>query len=97
MRFQRVTQRTKDVFNKFTPVFDKYHGHKVGIPVGGGILTVIMTVLIYTIFIFLFTIFNRPIISNFPSIVSEVKIILFAFTSFAFLGLYDDLNKIFFW
>ena len=97
MRFQRVTQRTKDVFNKSTPVFDKYHEHKAGIPVGGGILTVIMTVLIYSVFIFLFTIFDRPIISNFPSIVSEVKIILFAFTSFAFLGLYDDLNKIFFW
>lgn len=97
MRFQRVAQRTKDVFNKSTPVFDKYHEHKAGTPVGGGILTVIATVLIFSIFIFFFTIFNRPIISNFPSIVSEVKIILFAFISFAFLGLYDDLNKIFFW
>ncbi len=96
-RFQRVAQKTKDVFNKSTPVFDKYHDHKAGTPVGGGILTVITTVLVYSIFIFMFTIFNRPIISNFPSIVSEVKIMLFAFISFAFLGLYDDLNKIFFW
>ncbi len=60
-------------------------------------MTVITTVLVYSIFIISFTLFDRPIISNFPSIVSEVKIILFTFTSFAFLGLYDDLNKIFFW
>jgi UDP-N-acetylmuramyl pentapeptide phosphotransferase/UDP-N-acetylglucosamine-1-phosphate transferase len=41
--------------------------------------------------------FGKKIYSNYPSFVSEVKIILFTFISFSFLGLYDDLNKIFFW
>ncbi len=97
MSFQRVAQRTKDAFNRSTPVFDKYHDHKAGTPVGGGILTVITTVIVFTIFTLFFTILDRPLLSNFPSIISEVKIILFTFIGFAFLGLYDDLNKIFFW
>jgi phospho-N-acetylmuramoyl-pentapeptide-transferase len=41
--------------------------------------------------------FNFKVPTNYPSMLAEVKIILFAFVSFAFLGVYDDLNKIFFW
>lgn len=96
LKFQRVSQRTKDAFNKSTPVFDKYHKSKVGVPVGGGILTVVTTVFLFSFFIFLFVLFNKSIQTNFPSIIAEIKIILFTFVSFAFLGLYDDLNKILF-
>lgn len=97
IKFQRREQKTRDVFNKTTPIFDKLHGHKKGTPVGGGILITIITLLFFSLFILLFILIRKPMISNYPSVISEIKIILFTFTSFALLGLYDDLNKIFLW
>ncbi len=97
LKFQRIAQKTKDAFNRRTPIFDKYHGHKVGIPVGGGILTVATTVSLFAFLMMLFVFFDQPLQSNFPSIIAEVKIILFAFIGFAFLGILDDLSKIFLW
>lgn len=97
LKFQRANQKTKDAFNKPTPIFDKFHQHKSGTPVGGGILIVFLTTILFAIFLFLFALFNQTLNSNYPSVVAEIKIILFSFMSFAFLGIYDDLNKIFFW
>lgn len=97
MKFQRKDQATKDAFDKPTPIFDKFHQHKSGTPVGGGILIVILTTILFIFFLFLFALFNQSLHSNFPSVIGEIKIILFTFISFAFLGIYDDLNKIFFW
>ncbi len=97
MKLQRPFQKTLDAFNMPTPIFDMFHKHKKGTPVGGGILIVALTTFLFVYFLFLFVIFNRSITSNYPSIIAEIKIILFTFISFAFLGAYDDLNKIFFW
>src|SRR3982750_1448785 len=97
LKFQRSSQKTRDAFNKPTPIFDKFHQHKSGTPVGGGIIIVIMTTVLFGLFLFLFALFNTSFHSNYPSVIAEIKIILFAFISFAFLGVYDDLNKIFFW
>ncbi len=97
LKLQRTSQKTKDAFNRHTPIFDKFHNHKAGTPVGGGILTVVLTVIIFAIFLLLFVFFNKSIQSNFPSIIAEIKIILFTFIGFAFLGVYDDLSKIFLW
>lgn len=97
LKFQRAHQKTRDAFNRATPVFDKFHAHKAGTPVGGGVLTVITTVFLYALILLLFIFFNRPIHTSYPSIISEIKIILFTFISFALLGVYDDLSKIFFW
>lgn len=97
MKLQRPMQKTLDAFNMPTPIFDLFHKHKKGTPVGGGILIVGLTTFLFIYFLVLFVLFNRPITSNYPSIIAEIKIILFAFISFAFLGAYDDLNKIFFW
>lgn len=97
LKLQRAAQQTRDAFNKPTPVFDKFHQHKQGIPVGGGILVLLTTIFIYTLFSFLFILFNKKIIANYPSATAEIKILLFTFVSFALLGIYDDLSKIFFW
>ena len=96
-KFQRAIQKTRDAFNKPTPIFDKFHQHKKGTPVGGGILLAITTVLLFFIFLFLYFLFDKEIISNYPSVVAEIKILIFTFLSFGFLGIYDDLNKIFLW
>ena len=55
-KFQRAKQQTKDAFNQPTPIFDKFHQHKKGTPVGGGILLALTTVFLFfthPIFIFL--------------------------------------------
>lgn len=96
-KFQRANQKTKDIFNKPTPIFDKFNEHKKGTPVGGGILVLATTTFVFFLFIFLYWFFRQKILTNYPSIASEIKIILFTFISFGFLGLFDDLNKIFLW
>ncbi|MGB9707166.1 MAG: phospho-N-acetylmuramoyl-pentapeptide-transferase [Microgenomates group bacterium] len=97
LKLQRPLQKGRDVLNKPTPIFNRFHQHKTGTPVGGGILILLTTVFIYLIFIFTYLFIYKKIPSNYPSVIEEVKIILFAFISFSFLGLFDDLSKIFFW
>jgi len=97
LKFQRAHQETKDAFNKPTPIFDKFNRHKKGTPVGGGILILVTTAIVFFVFIFLYWLLQKKILTNYPSIASEIKIIMFTFISFGALGLLDDLNKIFFW
>lgn len=97
LKLQRRDQQTKDAFNKPTPIFDKLHNHKQGTPIGGGILLVITTIILYALSLVLFFIIRKPFSANYPSFGSEVKIILFTFVGFAVLGLFDDLSKMFQW
>ncbi len=97
IKVQRAKQETKDVFNKPTPIFDRFHNHKQGTPVGGGMLITLTTIIIFSLFISLYVFFNKKLEINYPSIFSEIKILFFTFISFALLGVYDDLTKIFFW
>jgi len=94
IKFQRQKQKTKDPFNQLTPIFDFFHRKKAGVPVGGGILIVSTTLLLYAFFLSLFYLFNVPIISIFENASKEIVIVFFTFFSFALLGFYDDLNKI---
>ncbi len=96
-KMQRAQQKTKDAFNKSTPIFDKFNKHKAGTPVGGGLLIIASTSLLYLIFVSSFNPFKIPLQTNFPSIFAESKILLFTILSFGLLGVYDDLAKIFFW
>lgn len=97
LKVQRQKQETKDAFNRPTPIFDKFHQHKTGTPVGGGILIMLTTLGVFFFFIFMYFFLHKKILSNFPSLIAEIKIILFAFISFGILGIYDDLSKIFLW
>lgn len=97
MKLQRRDQQTKDAFDKPTPIFDKLHNHKQGTPVGGGILLVLTTIILYTIFLVVFLLIRKPFQANYPAFGSEIKIILFSFVGFAVLGLYDDFSKMFQW
>ena len=97
LKFQRAKQTTRDVFNKLTPIFDKFHHLKAGTPVGGGLLIIINTVILFICSLVGYLYFNANLRSNYPSLVGEIKILLFTFVFFALLGLYDDLKKIFFW
>src|SRR3712207_1240480 len=77
IKLRRKDQKTVDIFNKPTPVFDKFNGWKVGTPFGGGVLIIaVVTVLsLWSYGIF-----------NVTSSLSEIFIILFSLISFGVLG-----------
>ncbi len=95
LKLQRQKQQTKDAFNKPTPIFDKFNQHKSGTPVGGGLLIIFNTLVVFFAFLALFFFSGNKLIANYPSLINEIKIILFSFIAFGLLGLYDDLAKIF--
>lgn len=91
-RFQRLKQKTLDAFDKRTPIFDHFHQKKAGTPVGGGILIIALTTLLFPLSLLLMKYFWVPVTSVYPMF-SEIKILLFTFVSFGLLGLLDDAKK----
>jgi len=85
IKLRRHKQATRDMFNKRTPIFDKFNSWKTGTPFGGGIL-VILVVTIWTLWAY--GIFNVHVNGW------EVFVIFFSFISFGLLGFYDDFKKI---
>lgn len=85
VKLRRQNQKTVDIFNKPTPLFDKYNKWKVGTPFGGGALIIgVVTVL---------SLWSYGIFDVNASI-WEVFVLLFTFLSFGVLGLYDDIKKL---
>src|SRR5690348_10935545 len=95
-RMQRLHQKTLDAFDKRTPIFDKFHQKKAGTPVGGGLLIILITTVLFPLTLLLMKYFWLPITAVYP-IASEIKILLFTFISFGALGLLDDIKKTFGW
>ncbi|MFH0749793.1 MAG: phospho-N-acetylmuramoyl-pentapeptide-transferase [Candidatus Gottesmanbacteria bacterium] len=93
---QRLKQETRDAFNKRTPIFDKFHQMKAGTPVGGGLLIILVTTILFPLTLLLMKYFWIPITAVYP-IAAEIKILLFTFISFGLLGFLDDVKKTFVW
>lgn len=86
IKFLRRKQKTLNLFNEPAKVFDKLSAGKVGTPVGGGLL-IIVVVSILSLWAFgLFRIEVR---------LWELFVLLFTFVGFGALGLYDDFKKMF--
>lgn len=85
VKFRRQQQITKDMFNKHTPTFDKFNSWKVGTPVGGGVL-IILVVTVWTLWAYG--------ILGIPVKLWEVFVLFFSFITFGILGFYDDLKKL---
>jgi phospho-N-acetylmuramoyl-pentapeptide-transferase len=94
LRIRRLKQTTLDAFNKRTPIFDKFHQKKAGTPVGGGLLIIWITTLLFPLMLLLMKYFWIPVTSVYP-MMSEIKILLFTFISFGILGFLDDAKKTF--
>lgn len=85
IKLRRQKQHTVDIFNKPTPVFDKYNEWKVGTPFGGGALIVLVVTILS---LWSYGIFSVEVSEW------EVFVLLFSFISFGILGFYDDLKKL---
>ena len=92
-KLQRLEQKTRDAFDKRTPIFDKLPQHKAGTPVCGGLLIIVVTTILLPLFLLMMKYFWLPVTSVFP-LISEIKVVLFAFLSFGLLGLVDDMKNI---
>jgi len=95
LRFRRQNQETLDAFGKRTPIFDKFHANKAGVPVGGGLLVVMMVSLFFALMLPALSYFGIEITSLHNNSQAEVNVLFFTFLSFAILGLYDDIKKFF--
>lgn len=93
-RLTRRDQKTKDFQDKPTPIFDRFHRHKKGTPVGGGFLIVILVSLLFSL-LFPLGKYLGVFVTHVYPIAEEINIIFFTFLSFALLGLYDDIMKFF--
>ena len=94
LKFTRRDQKTRDAFNKRTPIFDKLHAHKKGTPVGGGLLVISVVSLLFFL-LFPLAKYLGVFVTNVYPIKEEIHIIFFTFISFGILGLYDDIMKFF--
>jgi len=94
IKFQRKEQVTTDAFGKRTTVFDFFHSHKAGTPVGGGILLIGV---ICSVFATIFPVLKYLgiEITNVYPLAPEITIIFFSLLSFGAIGLYDDIKKFF--
>ncbi len=95
MKFQRAKQITRDAFGKLTPIFDAFHHQKVGVPVGGGLLVIVVVSVLFAFILPFLKVFGIPITSVYANHQGEVNVIFFTFLSFGLLGLYDDVKKFF--
>lgn len=94
LKFLRQQQMTKDFLGLRTKIFDRLHRHKVGTPVGGGFLIIVVVSLLYAALFPLVSFLGVYVSAVFP-IKEELNIIFFSFISFGLLGLYDDFMKFF--
>lgn len=94
LKFQRQKQVTLDAMGNRNSIFDKFHQHKAGTPVGGGLLVILVVTALFAVMFFLMNLSGRNIVRVYP-LAREIGIIFFTFLSFGALGLYDDIKKFF--
>lgn len=94
LKFQRPSRKTSDLMGKVNSVFNYLHKQKSGTPVGGGILIILTTSLLYLLISTLLRLVGADGTSVYD-LRSEVTLIFAAFLLFGLLGLYDDIVKFF--
>ena len=94
-RLRRQHQQTKDAFNIPTPIFDSLNKKKAGTPIGGGLLIIANSTLIFLLSFPVLYYFWIPITTIYANRAGEIKVLLFTFISFGLIGLYDDIRKVF--
>ncbi|MBU1922634.1 hypothetical protein KKD84_05495 [Patescibacteria group bacterium] len=94
LRFQRPHRQSSDFMGSVNSIFNRLHHKKAGTPVGGGLLLIISTIVLFTIVISLLRLIGADMTSVYP-FRAEVNTIIATFILFGLLGLYDDVVKFF--
>jgi phospho-N-acetylmuramoyl-pentapeptide-transferase len=84
LKFRRTRELVKGT-DKDKPIFDQMHKHKIGTPVGGGLLVIFVTILLSLIL---------PPTMGYSGGVALFSLVV-ALLGFGALGLYDDIHKFF--
>src|SRR3990172_8480268 len=95
LKFQRARQITRDLFGRLTPIFDRFHKKKAGVPVGGGLLVILVVSLLFIALLPLLGMFGIEVTSVYTHNTAEINVLFFTFLAFGILGLYDDIKKFF--
>lgn len=93
-RLLRRKQVTRDFLGWRTKIFDRFHAHKAGTPMGGGLLVIMVVSFLYALLMPLIRYLGVFITTAYP-LKEEINILFFSFVSFGLLGFYDDLRKLF--
>lgn len=94
LRFRRAQQKTIDAFGQHSPIFDQFHNVKAGVPVGGGLLIILVVSVLFAFIFPLVKYLGITVTGNY-NVHMEINILFFTFLSFGLLGLYDDVKKFF--
>lgn len=94
LRFQRPGRHTTDFMGAVNSIFNKLHRKKSGTPVGGGLLLIVTTSILYILVNSMLRLAGANMTSVYPYR-EEVNIIFATFILYGLLGLYDDIVKFF--
>lgn len=94
LKFQKTSMESKDFLGGVNAMFHKLHKGKAGTPVGGGLLLIVTTSVLYMLILSLLQIVGAEITSVYD-MKQELTVVFAAFIIFGLLGLYDDLAKFF--
>jgi phospho-N-acetylmuramoyl-pentapeptide-transferase len=94
LKFQRPGRAAADFMGTINSVFNKLHKKKAGTPVGGGLLIIISTVVLFTLVSGMLKLVGADIQSVYD-FRQEINVIFATFILYGLLGLYDDIMKFF--
>ena len=94
LKFQKTNKKTKDFLGKVNKVFNTLHGVKAGTPIGGGLLILVTTSVLFFLTLYALKVSGANITHVYP-ISQEITVVFATFRLIGLLGLYDDLAKFF--
>lgn len=94
LKFQRPGRGTSDFMGTLNSVYNKLHKKKVGTPVGGGLLIIITTTLLFVGVTGMLKLVGADMQSVY-NYRGEINVIFATFILYGLLGLYDDVIKFF--
>lgn len=94
LKFQRPKRKIADFMGSLNPIFNKLHKKKAGTPVGGGLLIIVSTTILFALVMGMLRLVGADIQSVY-NYRQEINVIFATFILFGLLGLYDDIIKFF--
>lgn len=94
LKFQRPGRKTADFMGSVNSIYNKLHKKKTGTPVGGGLLIIVVTTILFNCL----SLTLRLVGADMGSVYnyrSEVNVLFATFILYGLLGLYDDVIKFF--